>query len=100
VKIPTKVNIGGTTYKVKKVKGLTINNGPVWGYCDYKNHVIAVETDISNDVQEQAFLHECVHAINDVWGIDKDEDVDEGRVDRMAHGLHALINQNKGVFKA
>jgi hypothetical protein len=100
VKIPNKVNIGGTTYKVKKVRGLKANNQEVWGYCDYKNHVIAVEVDISEDVQEQAFLHECVHAINDVWGIDKEDTVDESKVDRMAHGLHALINQNKAVFKA
>lgn len=97
MKIPKKVKLGGYTYSVKYKKGLEIDGDKCMGCIQLTDQNILIDPDYSQQTQEKAFIHELVHAIAYTHGV-KWGSKDEEFTDKVANGIHALINQNKGMF--
>lgn len=88
--IPTSFELGGTTWKVvqrKRLKGR-------YGDCDINKQQIQIKADIPNDLKEQTFYHELVHAIQIAMGYNSD-DHDEVFTDAFAVFLHQFVKTAK-----
>lgn len=77
MKIPKKINILGTEYKVTTSKKLKNDDGEEsdthigWTLEPKREIQIAVRNDLSKSLIEQTFYHECVHAMLFESGLSK-----------------------------
>lgn len=92
MKIPKKIKIGGTTYKVCLTNNISAGNN-YNGEILYDDRVINIRPCES---QELTFLHETVHGIMKMGGY---YEHDEQMVEILAQGLLAVIKDNKGLFE-
>lgn len=96
--IPSKVKVGGRTYRVEILDRPLLSEGytgtPLCGRINYDECVIQLSTfGFSADSIVLTFLHELVHAIAHERMIDWGER-DEEYTESLAKGLHALIVDN------
>lgn len=95
MKIPKKLKVGGLTYKVTVTNNL-LSGEDYNGEILYRQLKINLRASMDKTKQEQAFVHELMHAIFLFTGhIDHDEKL----VEELAQGLYAVIKDNKGIFK-
>ena len=71
--IPKKIKIGWKSYEVKHAKE-TLNSGDaLYGQIDYDKQVITLR-DSNTAIQDEATLvHEVLHGISDMYGLDLNE---------------------------
>lgn len=89
MKIPTKLNLAGITYRVEWQKGLTLDGIPCYGHCSPDEHVIRLETGMREPRRTQIFLHELTHAV--LWTIGHELYNDEQFVNSFANLLHQAL---------
>jgi len=94
MRVPKKVIISGHTFEIIYKKKLFCNNVDCWGMCDYKNHKIYLVRGLKPTHKMEIFLHECIHAIEDIHLIK----LPEVAVKNMAIGILGLIRNNKIDF--
>jgi len=63
MKIPSKVQIKGKTWKVRKVKGLRNGHDFVMGLMDPVARQISIDADLKGRTLIHTYLHELNHAI-------------------------------------
>lgn len=96
MKIIDKVKIGYKDYKVTKVDGNLVRDNIVcYGNIEYDNSNINISNLYSKDQQECAFIHECLHGIDDIVEAKLTED----QVRLMGKGLYDFIKSNPEIFK-
>jgi len=100
MKIPKKINILGTVYKVYFAKSIRkaikkyeppAKDVEMVGYCSTKYSVIIISKDLSEQTKETVFIHEILEAINDVLDLDMKHD----NIDRLEVALYQVFKQNK-----
>ena len=94
LKIPDKIKIGGFIYTVYFTDNISHDH---LAECDYRNTSIFIRSSINRQRQEQAFLHEIIHAVMSNSGYVHEQD--EKIVDGIANGLYALIVDNPTLFE-
>lgn len=95
MKIPKKVKIGIYTYKIKEVEDLKDEkNNPCWGLCEHSEHTIYLKKGMIEPRLSEVFLHECLHGIEESFGID----LGEKKVNQIGLALMAFIIDNKLDF--
>jgi DNA-dependent RNA polymerase auxiliary subunit epsilon len=70
-RFPSSIMILGRKYKIKQGKGLTFQNMAVLGLCDNNTRTIYLEKDQDEHIKKETLLHECVHALLFITGIDQ-----------------------------
>lgn len=94
MKIPKKVKVGGTHYKIKFVNEVSI--GPEYcGSCDSSKLLIEVMNSYKKPAKEQIFLHELLHAIFNHCDLEHDEHL----IEILSQALYMVIKDNPEVFK-
>jgi len=88
--IPTSFELGGYKWKVVRVKRM---KGKI-GDCDYMKQTIRILDTVDQEVKEQTFCHELLHAIEVACGHNPD-DHDEHLIDSRATFLHQYLNSAK-----
>ena len=86
--IPEKVTVGGVDFKVSRVKGLA-RNASRRGETQYFDREIRLDPDLSPQEEEQTFIHEVTHAIEDTY----DCHLSESQVKRMSQGFYQMLRQ-------
>lgn len=86
MRIPTSFKLGGITWKVVLRKRLPGK----YGECDLAKTTIYVKENIDQELKEQTFCHELIHAIMFARGISQ-EDHNETEVDAFATFLHQFL---------
>jgi len=89
MKIPKKVKVGGLTYKVLlnyKFK----EREDLRGQCDNTSQEIRLAGNICQEGIEQTFMHELLHAIDNVYNAYK---LDDDTVERISQGLYQTLNK-------
>ena len=94
MKIPEVVKIGAYDYKVVEVEDLQLDGKSSLGVCDRETNIIQLEKGMKPKKEKEVFIHECLHAIEDSYGID----LGEKRVNLLALAIMALISNNKLRF--
>ena len=94
MKIPRKIKVGAYTYIVKRKKTIKEDNQELLGLCDRGAHLIYIVKDLSDKKAKEVLLHECLHAIEESYGIN----LGENKVNLLGLALLALIDDNKLEF--
>ena len=92
LKIPESIKIGGFDYTVdmnnESDKFLEAKN---WtGSCGYIDKVMQISTKYSPQETSSTFIHEILHASNDVYNMGK---IDEEGITNMANGVFQVLEQ-------
>jgi Zn-dependent peptidase ImmA (M78 family) len=94
MKIPKKINLCGHTYEVIYKKQILMDGRECYGLCDIDKHVIYLKTGMAETQRMDVLLHECIHAIEGIFGLN----LTETAVNNLAIGLLSLIRENKLNF--
>ena len=101
MKITDKIEIGGRTYKVDFPYLFVDAVQPLYGICDDGLQIIRIseidEHGAKRSIQSiyHTFLHECLHAIDNVYNGGRLTQWEKGEetIDQMAEGIMQLIRQ-------
>ena len=94
MKIPEVVKIGAYDYKVVEVDKLVHEGKELLGLCDRENNVISLLKGMKPKKEKEVFIHECLHAIEESYGIT----LGEKKVNLLGLAIMALISDNKLRF--
>ena len=98
MRIPNKLKVGNFIYDVEVTNEPILYEGMLCnGICDSENQLIQLSSDLSEQNKERVFLHELLHSIQFDRSIDLGEEC-EYIIDEFTKGLHAVINDNMGIF--
>ena len=95
IKIPNRVKIGYKDYDVMIVAGKVIQDNKIcYGTieCDLGN--INISNESSDDLQKCAFIHECLHGIDEIT----EAGLTENQVRLIGKGLYSYIKDNPSMF--
>lgn len=95
MRIPKKVKIGGSVYKIKNNVKLIDGNPDCYGLCDFIDKTIQIKDKQNRQAREEALIHEIIHALFFHMNMEQDEDL----VERIAQALHMLIKDNPELFR-
>lgn len=101
MEIPETVRILGFEWAVKQGNREAVKSSPFYesgnlGACDRVGLEIHIASDLSDGRKTEVLLHEVIHAIDYAFGLD----FEEPQVDRLAHGLLAVMRDNPSLTAA
>lgn len=93
MRIPKKVRIGPYDYDLAYKETLLSDNhdAVLWGHCDFERQTIYLTTNMVSQRRETAFMHEVIHAIDDLCEIG----LEERQVRALAPALVSFLKENK-----
>lgn len=94
MKITEEVKIGGIPYKVIECANPSEDNSNIDGLISYHKQEIRLKNDMSKEYKENVFMHEIMHGIFEMVGIDQDENV----ITRISNAMHQVIKDNPDIF--
>lgn len=89
MKLPKSINILGVTYKIKEVKVVN-KHTPRNGEINFCNQTIKIDKSLPDDKKRQVLLHEILHGICELLGMDDIGD-DEHVIQSLATALHHVL---------
>lgn len=89
------VKVGFKHYKVKKEQNLHESEVELQGEIRYLEQEIALREDITEEAKEATLMHECVHALDEMYGIGLSEE----QVERLGNALYMFIEDNPQMFR-
>lgn len=96
MKIIPKVKIGGIIYKVIECVNPSEEDHNVDGMILYNKQELRLKKDMGNEYKENVFIHEIIHGILELIGMEQDENL----VVRLSNALHQVIKDNPDVFRS
>jgi hypothetical protein len=96
MKIRENVKIGGRNYHVKILDEVSESDPTADGLCVIHKQEIRLKKDMDpeSDYCKNMFLHEILHGLFEMVGLDDEEDV----IVRLSNGLYQLITDNPELF--
>jgi Zn-dependent peptidase ImmA (M78 family) len=85
------VIIAGHTIKIIYKKKIVYNGGVAWGLYDDDKHIIYLTMGMEKTRKMEVFLHECIHAIEHIHGLN----LSEKDVNLLGIELFAFMRNNK-----
>lgn len=70
-KFPSSIVVLGRKYKIKQGHNLVYNGQPCLGLCDNISRIIYLEKDQEDATKKETLMHEAVHALLFITGIDQ-----------------------------
>ena len=93
--IPNKVKVGWKTYDVI-LADPTLNGGDeLYGQIDYDRCTITLRAAASPDQQRATLVHELLHAVSNMYGLNLDEKL----VTDLANALYCVYKDNSSCTK-
>jgi hypothetical protein len=95
VNIPENIKVGYKDYKVVKVNNLDDGTNLLFGEVTYVDEVIKLANKYPENQMKLTLIHELVHAVDDMLGIDLKEE----QVVKLGTGLYQVIKDNPDMFR-
>lgn len=93
---PNNIKIGWKNYEVRSAEE-TLNSGrELYGQIDYQGCVITLRQANTPEQNACTLIHETLHGIADMYGIDLEEET----VERLANALYTVWCDNEETVKA
>lgn len=70
-RFPSSITILGRKYKIKQGVNLVYHGQPCLGLCDNNDRIIYLEKNQDDHVKKETLLHEAVHAMLFITGMDQ-----------------------------
>lgn len=93
--IPESVKVGYKDYQVVKVDNLDDGTNLLFGEVMYHDEVIKLANKYPENQMKCTLIHELVHAVDDMLGIDLKEE----QVIKLGAGLYQVIKDNPDMFR-
>lgn len=97
MKIPKILRINGLKFRVTRDKNVA-REGNCYGAIHHYTQNIFIDPDAKEDRQEQAFLHEIIHAVFETSGLhvryQKQPELEEELTTTLASGLYQVLKEN------
>lgn len=91
-----KIKVGWKTYDIEVIKPcsakLNVVSQKCYGEINYDERKIYLSNEYSEEQQKVTFIHELLHAISDMYGIDN---LDENTVTKTANALYIVLKDNE-----
>lgn len=97
--MPRAVKVGNVIYNVVRTPNIHSDDATMRvGECDFLQNTITINIDsyISGDAAHQTLMHEIMHAIVHMMGLD--DKIDEDLIDKLATGVHIVATDNPHLF--
>lgn len=91
VLVPKEIRVGGHTFTI-----LFQTDESARGRTNVRRLRITVCRDMAASQTNESFIHELLHAIDDVYG--GEEEVTEGGIRALSHGLWQILSDNGVEF--
>lgn len=93
------IKVGYKNYTIKAENEVfTDDRSECYGEISYDQETIRIATKFSKNLQNEALIHEIVHAIADKYQLDINKD--ERTIDLLAAGIYELILDNTEQVKS
>lgn len=92
MQLPKAIKVGPFTYQVREWNG-----GGDHGACDSDELVISVDSTKPTEQIKNTLLHEILHAVWYVWGLNKPNE--EAAVNALANGLQTVFRDNPKLIE-
>ena len=92
------INILGVSYTIEEVDTVNKTN-PRRGEINYLTNEIKTDKNMPASLKEQVLMHEILHAVFDLIGLDKLSE-DEKKVQSIATALHHVFSYNGPIFSS
>lgn len=89
------VKVGYKHYKVKEEQNLHESEAELQGQIRYLEQEIALREDITEEPKEATLMHECLHALDEMYGVELSEE----QVERLGNALYMFIEDNPQMFR-
>ena len=89
------VKAGFKHYKVKEEQNLHESEAELQGQIRYLEQEIALREDMTEESKEATLMHECLHALDEMYGIELSEE----QVERLGNALYMFIEDNPQMFR-
>lgn len=89
--IPKKLKILGFDYKVIEKETVLLDNEVCFGTHNFDYLTIEIGKDYPDQLKQATLLHEILHAICQINGIEWEET----QIEVLANGLYAVLKENK-----
>ena len=89
------VKVGYKHYKVKEEQNLHESEAELQGQIRYLEQEIALREDMTEESKEATLMHECLHALDEMYGIELSEE----QVERLGNALYMFIEDNPQMFR-
>lgn len=90
---PTSINVMGINYQIKFEPSPVDNGQTVWGYTDYGNALIVLQSGMNEQKISQTLIHELTHAMFHEMGNDTLA-TDEVIVGSFGNVLYQVLKEN------
>jgi len=88
VKLPNKIKIAGVMVTIKYEDKLLENHGKYGQSRFTEGEIVLQKRDMADDYKGQVLCHELLHFLDRMYN---NYSLEEGEVDALATGLHALL---------
>lgn len=89
------VKVGYKHYKVKEEQNLHESEAELQGQIRYLEQEMALREDMTEESKEATLMHECLHALDEMYGIELSEE----QVERLGNALYMFIEDNPQMFR-
>ena len=94
--IPEQVHLLYKDYEVKKTNNLWNDSGEtLYGQTQYIEQLILINENASEEQQKATLIHELVHGLDELFGIELKEE----QVEKLGNAFYMLIRDNEEMFK-
>ena len=94
--IPEQVHLLYKDYKVKKTSNLRSDSGEtLYGQTQFIEQLILINDNASEDQQKATLIHELVHGLDELFGIELKEE----QVEKVGNAFYMLIRDNLEMFR-
>lgn len=90
-KIDKTVKIAGYSVAIKEMNNLYRDRGD-FGQWEHPALAINIDTTLPDPLRQETLLHEVIHAINDIYGLDFKHE----QVNLLSVALHQVFTDNRG----
>lgn len=91
MRLPKQVVIAGHNIQIKYGRGLKLNGKECWGIYNDSKKTIFLRSGMDKSRKAEIFLHECIHAIDDIHVLN----LTEKAVKILGVEISGLIRNNK-----
>ena len=93
--IPNKIKIGWKNYDIRHCEECLNSGDELFGQIDYQQCIITLREKNTSMQNECTLIHEALHGISEMYGLDLSEDT----VTRLANALFTFLFDNETTVK-
>ena len=94
IRIPKEMTIAYKEYAVTMDRNVHDGEAELYGCMDSKTETIVIDQDLSHEQKCATLIHECIHAMDDVFAIG----LEESQVVKLGSAIYMMLRDNPELY--